>query len=128
MTTGHPTMNRRFVEVAPPGDDSEAGHARPAPTSQGPEFVVLDIGGEIGAFLLYTDEEYVGAEIDLTPAGTPRSHDIHTTIRRRCSPEGELIVGVYPQLLAGDYTVWGLGDLPTARIAVTGGQVSELRL
>ena len=77
------------------------------PTQGPPESLVLDIGDDIGAPVLYADESCLGMEIDLTPLGAPRSHHGHTMIRRRRAVEREFIAGVYPELVEGVYTVWG---------------------
>lgn len=107
----------------------------PAPAAEGPvrhgggpEFLVLDIGGQVGALVLYTNEAYLGAEIDITPSGMPRSHRIHTTVRRRYALAEESVAGVYPELAEGAYTVWGLDGEPLAEVTIAGGRVTEHHL
>lgn len=95
------------------------------PTDGPPEALVLDIGGDIGALILFADESCLGQEIDLTPAGLPRSHHTHNLIRRRRAANREIIAGVYPELQAGTYTVWGLDGEPLGSTTIHGGQVSE---
>ena len=90
------------------------------------ETLVLDIGGDIGALVLYTDPSWLGEEIDLTLAGGPRSHHLHTVIRHRRSGGADIAVGVYPEVPAGDYTVWGVDGHPAAHVTITGGAVSEV--
>lgn len=109
------------VVVEPPFDGS-------APRDDEPEFLVLDIGGDVGALVLYADESYLGAEIDLTPAGSPRDHRVHTVIRRRRAPARDLVAGVYPELAAGVYTVWGLEGNALGDITIVGGRVTEQRI
>jgi hypothetical protein len=87
--------------------------------------LVLDIGGDIGALVLYADESCLGQEIDLTPVGAPRSHHVHTMIRRRRAVDREFIAGVYPELVEGEYTIWGLDDRPLGQVTVLGGHVVE---
>jgi hypothetical protein len=88
---------------------------------------VLDIGGDVGALVLYANEVCLGQEIDLTPVGAPRSHHLHTMIRRRRATNKDVVAGVYPEVFAGTYTVWGLGDSgPIGEVTITGGRVSEL--
>jgi hypothetical protein len=111
-----PTSDGAVVE--PPFDGS-------APRDHEPEFLVLDIGGDVGALVLYADDTYLGAEIDLTPTGMPRNHHVHTVIRRRQAPAGELVAGVYPELPAGVYTVWGLEGQALGDITIAGGRVTE---
>ncbi|MHB1533436.1 MAG: hypothetical protein ACYC1D_02290 [Acidimicrobiales bacterium] len=90
-----------------------------------PDFVVLDIGGNVGALIVYTDQECLGREIDLTPKGMSRSHHTHTMVRRRKTLDHEVIVGVYPELVAGSYTLWGLDGRPLGDVVIEGGQVTE---
>jgi hypothetical protein len=97
------------------------------PTVGTAEALVLDIGGSIGALILYAEEECLGCEIDLTPVGAPRSHHMHTMIRRRRAVDREFIAGVYPELSEGVYTLWGVDDHPLGEVAIVGGRVSEFR-
>lgn len=92
-----------------------------------PEALVLDIGADVGALVLYADASCLGQEIDLSPVGFPRSHHIHTMIRRRRSRTQEMVAGVYPDLRAGSYTVWGTDSAPLAEVVITGGRVTELQ-
>jgi hypothetical protein len=114
------------------GDDhGQTSHELPyvdEGSTDGPaESLVLDIGGNIGALVLYAEEECLGTEIDLTPVGQPRSHLMHTMIRRRRAIDREFIAGVYPELSAGEYVVWGTDGIPLGQVAIAGGQVSEFR-
>jgi hypothetical protein len=97
------------------------------PTEGPPEALVLDIGDNVGALILHADESCLGLEIDLTLVGAPRSHHMHTMIRRRRAVDREFIVGVYPELVEGDYTVWGIDGHPLGDVVIKGGHVSEFR-
>jgi hypothetical protein len=108
-----------------PGGAVEPPLDRSAPRDAEAEFLVLDIGGDVGALVLYADESYLGAEIDLTTAGMPRNHHVHTVIRRRRAPAREFVAGVYPELAAGVYTVWDLEGEALGDITITGGRVTE---
>ena len=55
----------------------------------------------------------------------PRSHHTHNLIRRRRAGSREIIAGVYPELSAGTYTVWGLDGEPLGNTTIHGGHVSE---
>jgi hypothetical protein len=90
-----------------------------------PECLVLDIGDDIGALVLYATLDCLGQEIDLALVGRPRSHHIHTMIRRRRAVEREFIAGVYPALEAGTYNVWGIDGSVLSQVVVNGGQVTE---
>jgi hypothetical protein len=105
----------------------EAPFVDDGPTQGPPEALVLDIGDNIGALVLYADESCLGTEIDLTPAGAPRSHHLHTMIRRRRAVDREFIAGVYAEVVEGVYTVWGIDGLALGDVTVEGGHVSEFR-
>jgi hypothetical protein len=106
---------------------AEAPFVDNGPTEGPADALILDIGEDIGALILYTEESCLGLEIDLTPVGAPRSHHMHTMIRRRRAFEREFIAGVYPELTEGTYTVWGIDDLPLGDVTIVGGYVSEFR-
>ncbi len=96
------------------------------PGSGPPDALVLDIGGDIGALILYADETCLGSEIDLTPAGTLRSHHIHTMVRRRRATNKDIVAGLYPELPEGTYTIWGREDTgEIGEVTIVGAQVSE---
>jgi hypothetical protein len=96
------------------------------PRSGPPDALVLDIGDDIGAVLIYADEACLGWEIDLTPVGAPRSHHLHTMVRRRRATGRDVIAGLYPHVPAGSYNVWGLGPSGAlGQVEVVGGHVSE---
>lgn len=85
----------------------------------GPGSVVLDIGLDVGALVLYTAAEWCGREVDLTgPVST------HTAIRERSVAGRRFYAGVYPGLPAGEYHLH-LGDAPTPA-QVQGGRVTEI--
>jgi hypothetical protein len=104
---------------------AEAPYVDDGPRAGPAEALVLDIGGEVGALVLYAEEACLGLEIDVTPAGAPRSHHMHTMIRRRRAADREFIAGVYPELVEGTYTVWGMDGLPLGEVDIAGGRVSE---
>jgi hypothetical protein len=121
-------MNRHGVPDPDPGPGAvEEPFVDSGPTDGPPEALVLDIGGDVGALVLYAEESCLGLEIDLTPVGVPRSHHTHTMIRRRRAVDREFIAGVYPSLQAGTYTVWGVDDRPLGEVTIDGGRVSEFR-
>ena len=62
---------------------------------------MLDIGGDVGALILYAEESCLGMEIDLTPVGAPRSHHMHTMIRRRRASTASSSPGCTPSWSKG---------------------------
>jgi hypothetical protein len=76
--------------------------------------VVLDLGAEVGALILYTPAAMDGEEIDITgPAST------HSMVRRRDVGTEPVYAAVYPELPEGEYVISGAGP-----VAVVGGQIT----
>jgi hypothetical protein len=100
--------------------------------------VVLDIGGDIGALILYTPPELSGAEIEISlPGACPRTHSIvreRNVGRRRAgrhaapeagSGDATVYAAVYPGLTAGLYTIWRDAQTPAGKVQVEGGEVAN---
>jgi len=102
---------RPFVDTDGPGDGAD-------------DTLVLDIGDDVGALILYTSEAVLGAEIEVSPDtdGAPR---VHTLIRRRRIGEHQLFAGVYPELREGTWRIYGLDDRVIGTVVITGGHVAE---
>src|SRR6201992_3608969 len=90
--------------------------------------VLLDIGGDVGALVLYTGAEDDEAEIDISPGTDPAAPRSHNQVHPRRAPAGTIYSAVYPALAAGTYTIWRDAHTPEATIAIRGGQVTEHRL
>jgi hypothetical protein len=89
------------------------------------ENVVLEIGGELGALVLYTDSVLLHEEIEISPAAddTRRSHK--DVLERRVAGR-PVYTAVFDRLERGTYTLWHR-DEPLARdVAIVGGSVAEL--
>ena len=88
--------------------------------------LVLEIGGDVGALVVYTDCSLAGTELDLVPAGSPRSHEVHNVVRPRTTGTGETVfAAVFPQVREGHYTLWGASATsPLGDVAVVGGAVA----
>jgi len=92
------------------------------PTSAGT--VLLDLGAETGALVLYTPVELAGAEIEISP-DTPGAVRTHAAVRARPAPGGTRYAAVYQGLAAGRYTIWRDYHTPAGQVTVTGGQVTS---
>ncbi len=88
------------------------------------ENIVLDIGQETGALILYTGEELRGKEIEVSSKGND-AHRVHTAIWERRFNGRVVFAGVFPSLPAGDYTIW---TNPTSDVMIVGGRVAEVDL
>ena len=89
------------------------------------EQVVLDIGQDVGALVLYTGEELRGREIEVSLKGND-ARRVHTAILERRVNGRVVFAGVYATLPAGDYTIWGNGAQPTGAVTIVGGEVAEV--
>jgi hypothetical protein len=90
-----------------------------------PEPVVLDIGDDVGALLLYTPPALHGREIEVSPLGqdVPR---VHTAVLERIIAGRPHYVAVYPALQAGRYRIWADDPSVCNQVTITGGAVAEV--
>jgi hypothetical protein len=95
--------------------------AVPGPDAE--TYAVLDIGGNIGALVLYAPAELRGTEIDISREGAPRTHSL--VRERRIGTEPPIYAAVYPGLPAGEYTIWREANTPAGTVTVEGGQVAS---
>lgn len=86
--------------------------------------VVLDIGGDIGALIVYTTEELRGCEIEVSLKGNDVRR-IHTGVLERRIGERPVIAAVFPALRAGEYDLWQ-HDPGRDRVIIAGGAVTEV--
>jgi hypothetical protein len=89
---------------------------------------VLDVGGDVGALVLYTDARFAEAEIEISPENDEGAR-VHTAIHERSARDHEgrqVYAGIFPDLRAGPYRIWapepGLRD----RVTVIGGEIAEV--
>ncbi len=95
------------------------------PSNLGLGAPVLDIGGDIGALVLYTTEELESLEIEVSLT-TDLDHRTHTQIHKRTVNGRTFWAGVYAQLKEGDYQVWWDDASCERTFTITGGAVTEL--
>jgi hypothetical protein len=86
---------------------------------------VLDIGGDTGALVIYSDELMVGSEIEVCPSGDLSKRE-HNVVRTRRTPAGSVYAAVFPSLKQGEYSVLTKDLLPSHEVSVVGGSVSEI--
>lgn len=86
--------------------------------------VLLDLGSDTGALVLYTPAELVGREIEISPRD-PGARRTHAAVRERPGNSGTRYAAVYDGLAAGDYTIWQDHDTPAGTVTVLGGQVTR---
>jgi hypothetical protein len=93
----------------------------------GPGSVVMELGADIGALVLYTPPGLDGEEIEISRDDEPGAHRTHSQVRPRPLPGETVYAAVYPGLPAGRYTIWRDERTPAATVTITGGQVSSCR-
>lgn len=86
---------------------------------------VLDIGGNVGALLLWTSPDCHGREIEISPEGAHRPPRTHAAVRERQLPGGVRYSALYVGLPAGRYVIWGDETTEIGRVTVTGGNITE---
>lgn len=100
------------------------GHA-PYSARSHPEYVVLEIGEDVGALIVHTDAELHGVEIEISPAGDDAQRS-HKEVLERSTGGRPAYTAVFDRVPEGAYTLWTAG-VPRARnVTVAGGQVAEL--
>lgn len=94
-------------------------------TRSHPEHVVLDIGDDVGALVLYTPPNLHGREIDVSPLGHD-SRRVHTAVLERSVDGRPIFAAVYAELQAGTYRIWGDDPSLPSQVTIVGGTIAEI--
>ena len=86
------------------------------------EHAVLDIGQDIGALVIYTREELLGKEIEVSPKGNDTNR-VHTRVLERRANGRAVFAALFLALPAGNYTTW---SYPSSEVTVVGGEVAQI--
>lgn len=89
------------------------------------EPVVLDIGQDMGALAIYTDEALRGKEIEISPKDDA-ARRVHTDVAERRVNGRPIFAAVFPPLPAGEYTVWGPDPHHPTDVTIIAGTVAEV--
>jgi hypothetical protein len=89
------------------------------------EAVVLDIGDDVGALVLYTRPALHGREIEVSPVGSDAQRT-HTAVLERCAAGQTIFAAVYPELKAGSSRIWGDDPGLVRQVTISGGAVAEV--
>jgi hypothetical protein len=87
--------------------------------------VVFDIGGDVGALVIYVDAELAGTEIPIEWTADP-DKDVHTGVWPRRVGSERVVVAVYPELTEGRYVIPSIGGHPPREVVIEGGRVAEI--
>ena len=117
-------MPHEHTDTHPHGEHSH-GAAEDYAARKHPEFVALDIGGEIGALIVHTDAELHGVEIEISRTGEDHNRS-HKQVLERTMSDHPAFTAVFDGLREGRYTLW-VDDQPRAReVEVSGASIAEL--
>lgn len=97
-------------------NDSERVHREP---------IVLDIGGQVGALIIYTRAELRNREIEVSPRGDDMCRT-HTEVLEREINGKTLFTAVFAELPTGVYTLWGNATRSAGEITIVGGEIAEV--
>jgi hypothetical protein len=90
-----------------------------------PEFVVLDIGGDVGALIVHTEPALHGVEIEISPSGRDGARTHKDVLERRMGGH-PAHTAVFDELREGSYTLWVGGEPRSRDVAVRGGAITEV--
>jgi hypothetical protein len=89
------------------------------------EELVLDIGGGVGALVLYTGPELAAQQIEVSLEGEDRAR-IHTAVHERRVMGRAVFAGVFPELREGRYRIWTDDPTRVAEVTIVSGSVAEV--
>ena len=106
--------------------DHDHHHHYPAGEQAAGGPVILDIGDDRGALIVYLDRGRIGTELHLRLPGDVAT--THTGVWERRVGAHRPVAAVFPSLAAGTYTIVGDGGDQWATVDVGGGAVTEMAL
>jgi hypothetical protein len=89
------------------------------------EQVVLEIGGELGALIVYTDPALLHSEIEISPADDDRGRS-HKDVLERVVGGRSLYAAVFDRIPQGTYTLWHADAAFSRGVCVGGGRITEV--
>jgi hypothetical protein len=90
-----------------------------------PEFVVLEIGNDLGAVIVYTGPELHGKEIEISRSGED-AHRSHKDVLERRQAGEPSFTAVFDKVEAGVYRLWVDDVARASGVVVAGGTITEL--
>jgi hypothetical protein len=104
---------------------SHLHHSETFSARKHPEFVVLDIGEEVGALIIHTESAMHGVEVEISPS-SDEEHRSHKEVLERSMNGRPAFTAVFDGLRAGTYTLWTGGKPRIGGVEVRGGTITEL--
>jgi len=87
--------------------------------------VVLELGADVGALVLFTPAELDGREIEISRDEDRMARRTHSQVRPRHVVRVTRYAAVYPDLPAGTYTIWADEQRPAGSVVIAGGRVTN---
>ena len=87
--------------------------------------VVLEIGDDVGALIVYTDASLLHTEIEISPEGEDAARS-HKDVLERVVGGRSVYAAVFDELPQGSYTLWHDGTPRTRGATIAGGTIAEL--
>lgn len=84
---------------------------------------VLDIGEDIGSLIIYTRENLLGYQIDVSLKGDANAKRVHTDVLERRIGGRPVFAAVFAELPEGEYVTW---SDPAETFTIVGGNIAEL--
>jgi len=95
------------------------------PARPHPEHVVLDIGEDLGALIVYTDAAMLGVEIEISPIGEDDRRSHKDVLQREINGR-PAYTAVFDKVPEGTYTLWVADTARARNVAISGGEIAEL--
>ena len=89
------------------------------------ENVVLEIGEELGALVVYTDAALLHQEIEVSRVGADARRS-HKDVLERHVNGRSVYAAVFDRMERGTYTLWHRDEVRTRDVAIAGGVIAEL--
>jgi hypothetical protein len=90
-----------------------------------PEFVVLDLGEDLGALIIHTGPQLHGVEIEISPAGQDAERT-HKQVLERSAGGRAQFTAVFDGLASGVYTLWCDGRARVRGVKIEAGKIAQL--
>jgi hypothetical protein len=90
-----------------------------------PEPIVLDIGGDIGALVVYSGADHIDMPVELSPTGSDDAR-FHQHVLERPMPDATSYAAVFDKVTEGRYTLWFGGEPRVRDLQITGGAVAQV--
>jgi hypothetical protein len=87
--------------------------------------VMVDVGPGAGALVIYTNDDLLGEEIEISPMGDDANRT-HTEVLLRTIAVGPLNAAVFGSLPEGGYQLWHRTLSEPAEVRIVSGEVTEL--